>query len=219
MTLLEAIGYFNAGLGVMMLAVRTMIPLRMTGIAHNVVSILFGFFSGVYPMLVQHMILLPINTLRLIQMRRLIRDVRAASSHDHSMDWLKPFTQQRKLKAGEVLFHKDEEADRMFFVVSGQLRLRGIDVVLNPGAMVGELGFLSTDKRRAQTVECVTDTTLLTIGYDRLEELYFQNPEFGFYFLRLATARLFDNIGRLEQTVLGREREIARLRKLVAETA
>ena len=219
MTLLEAIGYFNAGLGVTMLAVRTMIPLRMTGIAHNIVSILFGFFSGVYPMLVQHMILLPINTLRLIQMRRLIREVRAASSHGHSMDWLKPFTQQRKLKAGEVLFHKDEEADRMFFVVSGQLRLRGIDVVLNPGAMVGELGFLSTDKRRTQTVECVTDATLLTIGYDLLEELYFQNPEFGFYFLRLATARLFDNIGRLEQTVLDREREIARLRKLVAESA
>ncbi len=135
------------------------------------------------------------------------------------MDWLKPFTQQRKLKAGEVLFHKEEEADRMFFVVSGQLRLRGIDVVLNPGAMVGELGFLSADRRRTQTVECVTDTTLLTIGYDRLEELYFQNPEFGFYFLRLATARLFDNIGRLEQTVLDREREIARLRKLVPENA
>ena len=75
MTLLEAIGYFNAALGVAMLAIRTMIPLRITGIAHNVVSILFGFFSGVYPMLVQHMILLPINTLRLIQMRRLIRDV------------------------------------------------------------------------------------------------------------------------------------------------
>ena len=45
-----------------MLAVRTMIPLRITGIAHNIVSILFGFLSGVYPMMVQHTILLPINT-------------------------------------------------------------------------------------------------------------------------------------------------------------
>jgi hypothetical protein len=26
-----------------------------------------------------------------------------------------------------------------------------------------------------------------------------QNPAFGFYFLRLASARLFDNIGKLEQ--------------------
>jgi hypothetical protein len=34
--------------------------------------------------------------------------------------------------------------------------------------------------------------------------------------LRLATARLFDNIRRMEQAVLDRDREIARLRKLVA---
>ena len=26
-----------------------------------------------------------------------------------------------------------------------------------------------------------------------------QNPEFGFYFLRLASARLFDNIDKLEK--------------------
>ena len=29
--------------------------------------------------------------------------------------------------------------------------------------------------------------------------LYVQNPEFGFYFLRLASARLFQNIATLEQ--------------------
>jgi CRP-like cAMP-binding protein len=65
-------------------------------------------------------------------------------------------------------------------------------------------------------VECLEDTTVLMISYDKVEELYFQNPEFGFYFLRLATARLFDNIRRMEQAVLDRDREIARLRKLVA---
>jgi CRP-like cAMP-binding protein len=216
-TLLEAIGYFNAALGVAMLAMRTMIPLRITGIAHNIVSILFGFFAGVYPMLVQHSILLPINTLRLQQMRRLTRDVKAASEGDHSMEWLKPFTHQITIKAGQTLFSKDEIPDRMYVVITGQLRVRGIEVLLFPGAVVGELGFLVADKRRTQTVECDKDATLLTIEYERLEELYYQNPEFGFYFLRLATARLFDNIGRLEQTVLDREREIARLKRLAHE--
>ena len=152
-------------------------------------------------------------------MRRLIREVRAASTNGHSMDWLKPFTQQRKLKAGEVLFHKKEVADAMFFVISGQLRLSEMDVLLNPGSIVGELGFLSPDKVRTQTVEAIGEAVVLAIGYDRLEELYYQNPEFGFYFLRLATARLFDNIGRLEQTVVDREREIARLKRLAAAPA
>jgi hypothetical protein len=212
---LDAIGYFNAMLGIAMLAMQTMIPLRITGIAHNVVSIVFGFLTGVFPMMVQHTILLPVNILRLVQMRRLVREVKAAATNDHSMDWLKPFTQQRKLKAGEVLFHKNDVADGMFFVISGQLRLSEMDVLLNPGSIVGELGFLSPDKVRTQTVEAVGESVVLTIGYDRLEELYYQNPEFGFYFLRLATARLFDNIGRLEQTVVDREREIARLKRLV----
>jgi hypothetical protein len=31
-----------------------------------------------------------------------------------------------------------------------------------------------------------------------------QNPAFGFYFLRLATARLFQNIGTLEQRLAQR---------------
>ncbi len=218
-TLLEAVGYFNAALGVAMLAMRTMIPLRITGITHNVVSIVFGFFSGVYPMLLQHSILLPINTLRLRQMQRLTREVRAASNGDHSMEWLKPFTHQIKVKAGDTLFYKGDDSDRMYVVVTGRLRVSGLDVLLFPGAVVGELGFLSADKRRTQTVECDSDATLLTIEYERLEELYFQNPEFGFYFLRLATARLFDNIGRLEQTAIDREREIARLKRLVPEEA
>ena len=104
----------------------------------------------------------------------------------------------------------------MFFVISGQLQLSEMDVLLNPGSIVGELGFLSPDKVRTQTVEAITEAVVLAIGYDRLEELYYQNPEFGFYFLRLATARLFDNIGRLEQTVVDREREIARLKRLAA---
>lgn len=216
LTWLEIIGYFNASLGVAMLAMRTMIPLRITGIAHNAVSILFGFSAGVFPMLVQHSILLPINTLRLVQMRKLTRNVKAASEGDHSMEWIKPFTHQVRFRAGETVFAKEDLADRMYFVVSGELRVNGPDVMLYRGAVVGELGFLSAERRRTHTVQCVQDATLLSIDYERLEELYYQNPEFGFYFLRLATARLFDNIARLEQNVLDREREIARLKRLVA---
>ncbi len=215
LSFLELVGYFNAALGVAMLAMHTMIPLRITGIAHNVVSIVFGFLTGIYPMLVQHSILLPVNLVRLFQMRRLIKEVSTASAGSHSMDWLKPFTQQRRFKAGQTLFWRGDKADSMYFVVSGKLRLQDLQLVLQAGAVVGELGFISPEKTRTQTVECIEDATVLTISYEKLEELYFQNPQFGFYFLRLATARLFDNIGRMEQTLLDRDREIARLRKLI----
>jgi len=221
MTLIEGIGYFNAALGVAMLAMQTMIPLRITGIAHNVVSIFFGYSYGVFPMLVQHAILLPINSLRLYEMIRLIRKVKDASAGDSSLEWIKPFTNKQEHKAGDILLSKEDKADSMYFVVSGKLRLREINMVLETGAVVGELGFLAPDKRRTQTVECIEDTVLLTIGYDRLEQLYFQNPKFGMYFLRLTTARLFDNIHRMEDGIAQRDRQIATLmgRLAIAERA
>jgi CRP/FNR family transcriptional regulator, cyclic AMP receptor protein len=55
-------------------------------------------------------------------------------------------------------------------------------------------------------------------GYDRTKSVYFQNPTFGFYFLRLTSARLFQNIRKLEAALEERDREIQRL-KAAAEVA
>jgi CRP-like cAMP-binding protein len=43
------------------------------------------------------------------------------------------------------------------------------------------------------TARCKTDVRAATITYDRFKELYFQNPQFGFYLLRLVVARLHGN--------------------------
>ena len=51
---------------------------------------------------------------------------------------------------------------------------------------------------------------MLSISYDEVRQLYFQNPQFGFYFLRLASERLFENMERMEE-------EIARLRVALPE--
>ena len=37
--------------------------------------------------------------------------------------------------------------------------------------------------------------------YERLLEIYFQNPEFGYYFLRLTSERLLQNNARLEKII------------------
>jgi CRP-like cAMP-binding protein len=60
---------------------------------------------------------------------------------------------------------------------------------------------LAPDNRRTATLECIESGRVLSITYEQVEQLYYQNPTFGFYFLRLATARLFDNISRLEAEV------------------
>ena len=177
---------------------RTMIPLRVFGILTNVILIASAIPSHNYPQLILHTVLLPLNAYRLHQMLQLLRDVKKSVNSDLSMDWLKPFMTERACAAGEVLFYKDEAAEDMFYIVSGRYRLVESGIELPVGAIVGELGMLSPSNARTQTLECVEGGTVLSVSYRQVEELYVQNPEFGFYFLRLASARLFQNIATLE---------------------
>src|SRR5690606_20997546 len=146
-----------------------MVPLRAVGIAANVAFISYGILFGSLPTVVLHAILLPLNAYRLIELLRLVSKVEAATAGDLSMECIKPFMHERAIAAGETLFHKGDPADRMFFVVSGKLRLHEIDIELAPGAIVGELGLLAPGRRRTQTLECVESGTLLEIGYDKIE--------------------------------------------------
>jgi CRP-like cAMP-binding protein len=75
---------------------------------------------------------------------------------------------------------------------------------MSPGQLVGELGFLTPERQRTQTVECLDDVSMLVISYDRVSELYFQNPTFGFYFLKLSSERLLQNVNRLERELEAR---------------
>ncbi|HWD26896.1 MAG TPA: cyclic nucleotide-binding domain-containing protein [Rhizomicrobium sp.] len=196
---IELIGYASAALGVLMLVMHTMIPLRVTGVAHNITQICFGLLTGLYPLVIQHMILLPINLRRLHQMTGLIGKVKhAANTNSQSMEWLKPFMDNRSVRKGEVLFNKGDHADSMYYVLSGKLAIADIGVELGENQVVGELGLLSPGQSRTHTVTAIEDGRLLVMPYSRIEQLYYQNPEFGFYFLRLSSARLFENIAQLE---------------------
>ena len=132
-------------------------------------------------------------------MLQLVRDVKKSVNSDLSMEWLKPFMTERKCAAGEMLFYKDEKAEDMLYIVSGRFSLVESGIELPVGAIVGELGMLSPSNMRTQTLECIEAGLVLSVSYSKVEELYVQNPAFGFYFLRLASARLFQNIETLEQ--------------------
>jgi CRP-like cAMP-binding protein len=117
------------------------------------------------------------------------------------MDWLRPYMTPRKYKKGEVLFRKGDVAKEMFLIITGTFLVKEIGVELSPGRIMGELGFIAPKNRRTQTVQSLGNGEVLTISYDKLLELYFQNPEFGYYFLRLTTERLMQNVTRLERIV------------------
>jgi CRP-like cAMP-binding protein len=149
-------------------------------------------------------------------MLSLVRKARVSAQGDLSMDWLRPFMSPRNYRKGDVLFHKGDTAKEMFLTVTGKFLVTEINIELPPGRMMGELGFVDPENRRTQTVECLEDGDVLTITYEKLLELYFQNPEFGYYLLRLTTERLMQNISRLEGIIEANKRDISRLERLVA---
>jgi CRP/FNR family transcriptional regulator, cyclic AMP receptor protein len=105
----------------------------------------------------------------------------------------------RRYRRGDVLFAKGDVAEEMFYTVSGRYQVTALGVDMRQGAVFGELGLLAPEQLRTQTIECVEDGEVLVIGYAQVKELYYQNPEFGFYFLRLVAGRLFTNLESLER--------------------
>ena len=184
---------------------KGMVRLRVSSMVSNVFDLLAAAMSFSIVGVVKYGIVLPVNAIRLREMMRLIkRSELAASGGAPTMEWLKPFMHRRPAKAGEMIFKKDDPADRMFLVATGKFELVESGIEFANGGMVGELGLLSPDNHRTQSLRCVHSGDLYEISYDHVRELYFQNPEFGFYFLKLTSKRLFENIAHLESELAKR---------------
>src|SRR4051794_8690201 len=183
------------------LLTQTMVPLRVANMIGCAFFAIFGALTGAITIFLLYLLMVPINAYRLRQMLVLVKKARSATQGDTSLEWLKPFMTERKYRKGDVLFKKDDAAHEMLLTVTGKFLVREISVELPPGQLMGEFGFLTPDNRRTTTIECVEDGHVLTIGYEKLLEIYFQNPQFGYYFLILTSQRLLENVGRLEGIV------------------
>ena len=202
----------GATLYVVTLMVRTIVPLRVIGIISMVFFIAYGALAGAVTTFLLYLLSLPINVIRLRQMLTLVKKARLSAQGDLSMDWLRPFMTPRKYKKGDILFNKGDIAKEMFYTISGNFLIKEIGIELPPGRVLGELGFIDPNNKRTATVESLENGEVLSITYDRLLELYFQNPEFGYYFLRLTTERLMQNIARLEATNAENKAKLLELR-------
>lgn len=173
---------------------RTMIPLRVASLVASVAGALGGALGGGLAALAQHCVLLPIHAIRLREMTRLIASVKAASETDLNVEWLKPFMHERRCVAGETIFAKGETAQEAFMLVEGAIDLVELDVALAPGALFGEMALFTLEGRRTATARCATDCRILRISYSEFEQLYFQNPQFGLYLVRLIARRYDQNL-------------------------
>ncbi|HLZ03083.1 MAG TPA: cyclic nucleotide-binding domain-containing protein [Bradyrhizobium sp.] len=200
-TLANMFALIGAVFFVATLLTHTMVPLRVANMIGCAFFAIFGALTGAVTTFLLYLLMIPINAYRLRQMLALVKKARTATEGDMSMEWLKPFMTQRRYRKGDILMKKGDAADEMLLTVTGRFRVIEINLDVPPGRLMGELGFLTPDNRRTATIECIEDGQVLTITYEKLLEIYFQNPQFGYYFLVLTSQRLLENLARAEAII------------------
>ena len=193
-------GALAAALGIISSFVKTMIPLRCLAVGGNLFFLIYGALQPSIVVMLLHGTLLPFNIYRAAEMVRLTRRVRAAAATgDLSGVWLKPYMRKKRLKAGEVVFKKGDTADHLYFLAEGRIEWVEIGQTMEPGGLFGEIAFFAPDKRRTLTARCTMNSTVLRIDGATFQQLYFQNPSFGFEIVTLVAGRLLADRGRLER--------------------
>ena len=177
---------------------KTMVPLRTVAVCSNIsfityalLGLKYGVFGRVYPILVLHAALLPLNLIRLRQLKALLRAVREASA-DETIRSLVPYMQTTTHAAGDVLFRKGDPADSLYVIEHGDVRFTEIGKVMSDGEVFGEVGLFAPQNVRTLSARCDSDCRLHTITRQKVLELYYQNPQFGFFLIRLVTGIVDD---------------------------
>jgi CRP/FNR family cyclic AMP-dependent transcriptional regulator len=193
MTAIEGLGYLASCMVFIAFYMKTMVPLRMLAIGSNVVFIVYGIAEHLYPIVVLHTALLPLNLQRLIQIRKLIRQVEESTDGELDLKSLLPFMARSTYRNRDVLFSKGESADAMYYIAEGNVLLKEIDVTVGVGDVIGEIGLFTPEGTRTATAVCQSRCQIYKLTSNKLYEQYYQNPKFAFALLRLITLRLVEN--------------------------
>jgi CRP-like cAMP-binding protein len=146
--------------------------LRGLSAVANLAMVAYGIITAQYPLALLSALILAVNAWRLYETRTLVsvtRDATAASAAPITMDWLLPYMRPLALPIEEI------------------------GVEMGKGALFGEIGIFSHDKRRTATAKTLEDTALMQVSADKVRELYYQNPDFGFFIVDLITRRLMED--------------------------
>jgi CRP/FNR family transcriptional regulator, cyclic AMP receptor protein len=193
-TWIDLIGYAGALVALTCFCMTTMLHLRFATLGTNVLLFTFGLLTGMYPTMLLHMVLFPINSFKILQILKLVsRADRPPEQGGLSFASLKPLMTRRRFPAGATLMRKGDVADKLYYLNDGRLVISEIDKALEPGAVIGEIGVFAADQRRTATIVCLTDCELYELTERRTKELYFQNPAFGYAVMQLVITRLLEN--------------------------
>ena len=116
---------------------------------------------------------------------------------ERALEELVKLTVTKRLRPGEVLFHKGEPGSQLYGVLSGRLRISAagpdgkgmVFTYLDPGEVFGEIALVDSHPRSA-TVEANEDCELLVLHRRDLMPFLKRQPEVALRLAQLVSARL-----------------------------
>lgn len=190
MTLYEVLGYLGGVLVFATFYLKTMIRLRLVAIASNVVFIVYASMGHLVPIMVLHILLLPLNIYRLFEVKQLISRVRASGQSGMSApELIVPYLRSVWRSKGEAIFQRGDSADCVYYLFEGSVRLKDKNIIVPQGQMIGVNGIFSREHQRTDTAVCLSDVELGVISKDKILELFYQSPDFGAFLIRMVAQR------------------------------
>lgn len=202
---IDFLGYAAAFLVFLTFCMKTLIMLRAVAVLSNIAFIVYGFSADLDPILLLHGALLPLNAFRLWENMRLAKRIRSAATDHPNVQLLLPLMQPLELQDGQIVFRMGDEADRLFYVKSGEVLIVEFEKVIKAGEMFGEIGLLARGQARTATARAVGRVELGQIDRDAVLRISQEHPEFVLTIARLVTDRLIENQNALVARVAALE--------------
>ena len=163
--------------------------LRTVALASNVVFITYAFAADLMPILVLHLALLPLNAIRLLELRRGPNP----DSVVRPTDWLIPHMRRRTFAAGEVLLREGDAADKLLLINRGVVAVGDQVQNCGPGNLLGAIGAFSPERRVVRSVVAVTAGDMYFLDSESARRLHQGNPGLAGYLIGLVTERLLEH--------------------------
>ena len=121
-------------------------------------------------------------------------DMEENRTKDESFEWLIPHMKKIRLKKDEILFRRDDRADRLYLTIKGRVLLEEIGKTVGPGSMIGETGIFSPFQKRTASAVCTTDLETWSINRSELMTVLRTYPSGLFALIQLSLKRFIVNL-------------------------
>ena len=183
------VGWIAAGLVLLAFYLQTIASLRLVAIFSNVAFIAYAIMIGATPILVLHLLLLPLNMFRLLQIFWLKSNIQRSPPDISTINLLTRFMQPAWMREGEHLFRQGEKADKIFLVLNGEVKLVRANTRLGQGQLLGVVGCFTQQATRINSAICLTAVQVASITRDKLRLAMRQEPAISEMLLRTVTER------------------------------